>query len=292
MTHTDVNNAPSQAFPPTSQWQRLLKNIGTWQGSFTQLSPSGQVLADVPTEVALIPQDDGSAMQQEIRRYASYDYTEKPTQVTTLNYRTLSRATRFFEDGAFSQGSLQWGPFSEFGAELGLIAGERRLRLVQLFGTTGELEKITLIRERLQGTTAPERNALTLTDLVGTWIGEAVTQYADLRPEISQRTQLMVERMGDRTIRQTIQLEDAPPISSTGIVTDQIISFTEGTQPMQVLLLPAGASATCPPHITPRQSLFLEVGWLLDTRTRQRMIRRYDAAGAWTSLTLVNERKV
>ncbi len=270
----------------TSQWQRLLKNVGIWQGSFTQISPSGQILTEVPTEVALIAQDHNQAMRQEIRRYPPGE----PAQTTVLEYRSLSRSTLFFENGAFSQGSMQWGPFSEFGAELGLIAGDRRLRLVQLY-ESGELKQITLIRERLKDMDTPEREPLALSDLLGTWKGEAVTQYADLRPEQSQPTQLTVEATGNSQVRQTIAFGDSPPISSTGTVKGQTILFTAGSQPVQVLLLPGGASATCPTHITPRQPLFLEAGWLLNADTRQRMIRSYDAAGAWISLTLVTEQK-
>ncbi len=270
----------------TSQWQRLLKNVGTWQGSFTQISPEGKILADLPTEVALIPQDSDRAMRQEICRYPSGE----PAQTTVLEYRSLSRSTLFFENGAFSQGAMQWGPFSKFGAELGLIAGDRRLRLVQLYESS-KLKQITLIRERLQGSDKPERKPLALSDLIGTWKGEAVTQYADLRPEQRQPTQLTVATTGSSQVRQTITFADSPPICSTGTVGDSQILFTDGSQPVQVLLLPDGASATCPTRITPRQPLFLEVGWLLNASTRQRMIRSYDAAGAWISLTLVTERK-
>lgn len=270
----------------TSQWQRLLKNVGTWQGSFTQISPAGEILTDLPTEVALIPQDNDQAMRQEIHRYPPGE----STQTTVLEYCSLSRSTLFFENGAFSQGAMQWGPFSEFGAELGLIAGDRRLRLVQLYESS-ELKQITLIRERLKDTNTPAREPLHLTDLMGTWTGEAVTQYADLRPEQRQPTQLTVEATGSSQVRQTINFGDSPPIRSTGTVEGQKILFTDGSQPVQVLLLPAGASATCPTRVTPRQPLFLEVGWLLDANTRQRMIRSYDAAGAWISLTLVTERK-
>lgn len=278
---------PSSTPPYTSQWQRLLKNAGTWQGSFTQLSAQGQILSDVPTAVALIPQDGDQAMRQEIHRYPPGE----AQQTKVLEYRSLSRATLFFEDGAFSQGSTQWGPFSEFGAELGFIAGERRLRLVQLFDKSSEFKQLTLIREQLKGASEPERSALTVDDLLGTWQGEAITQYADLRPEQRQVSQLMVERVSDATIRQTITLPNIPPISSIGIVSGQIISFTEGSQPVQVMLLTDGASATFPPKIMPRQPLFLEAGWLLNAHTRQRMIRQYDATGAWISLTLVNEHK-
>lgn len=286
--------SPSQSSPQNSQWQRLLKNVGIWQGSFTQLSAQGQILADVLTEVALIPQDDNQAMRQEIHRYPP----SEAEQTKVLEYRSLSRSTLFFEDGAFSQGSTQWGPFSEFGAELGLISGERRLRLVQLFKSS-EFKQLTLIREQLKGSSEPERSPLRVEDLIGSWQGEAVTQYADLRPEQRQTTQLTIEKVGDREIQQTIALPNAPAISSRGTIESpiegqterQTISFQAGSQPVQVMLLPDGASATFPRRITPRQPFFLEAGWLLTAQTRQRMMRSYDASGAWVSLTLVTEHK-
>lgn len=275
---------------PTSQWQRLLKNRGIWQGSFTQLSPDGQQISDTPTEVALLPYDSDRAMRQEIRRYPQANYQGQPSE-TVLDYRSLSRSTLFFEAGAFSQGSIQWGPLSTFGAELGLIADKRRLRLVQLFDQSGELSQITLIREKLKGSNAPARPALKMTDLLGTWQGESVTQYADLRPEQTQSTKLKIEQESDRTIRQTITLEGQRFISTTGRLMGNRLSFSQGSQLMQVLLMPDGASSTCPRCITPRQPLILEAGWLLDANTRQRLIRMYDATGAWVSLTLVTERK-
>lgn len=282
---------------PSTQWQGLLKNVGTWQGSFTQLVPKEQdlsqglqIMSDLPTEVALIPQDNGSAMRQEIRRFPP----EKPAQTQVLEYRSLSRSTLFFENGAFSQGSTQWGPFSEFGAELGLIDGDRRSRLVQLFKAS-EFKQITLIREQRQGASTIEKPPLTVEDLIGTWQGEAVTQYADLRPEQSQATQLKIEKVSDQSIRQTLTIPGIPPITSTGLIEGQTegqtIFFKEGLQPVQVILLPDGASATLPPRIASRQPFFLEAGWLINARTRQRLIRRYDAAGAWVSLTLVIEQK-
>lgn len=271
----------------SSQWQRLLKNVGTWQGSFTQISPVGQLVSDIRTEVELTPREEGKAMHQEVRRYPP----EGSPQIQALDYRSLNRATLFFESGAFSQGSMQWGPFSTFGAELGLIHKNRRLRLVQLF-EKNELKPLTLIREGLQNEQSAERPSLTLSDLIGSWKGEAITQYADLRPETSSTTQLTVEQTGNGQIRQTINLgAGIPPINSTGRLEGQRILFQDGSQPVQVLLLPDGASSTCPTAITPRQPIFLEVGWLLDAHTRQRLIRSYDAAGAWASLTLVTERK-
>ncbi|MEM6449490.1 MAG: DUF3598 family protein [Cyanobacteria bacterium P01_D01_bin.105] len=278
---------------PLSQWQRLLKNAGTWQGSFTQVSPYGEILIDTPTEVALLPQGENqSAMRQEIRRYSN----SPSPQTTVLEYSTLNRTILFFKDGAFSQGSAQWGPFSTFGTELGLISGNRRLRILQQFNTDSELDKITLIREQLQGsesdTELAERPPLTVESLIGTWEGEAITQYADLRPEQTYPTQLTIAATGRNQISQTLSFSSAaPPITSTGTLEGQRILFTQRNQPIQVLLLPDGGSSTCPVKITPRQPIYLEAGWLLDAHTRQRLIRQYDGAGAWVSLTLVTETK-
>ena len=36
-----------------SQWDRLLKNAGVWQGSFTQFSPEGQLVKDTPSKLIL-----------------------------------------------------------------------------------------------------------------------------------------------------------------------------------------------------------------------------------------------
>lgn len=273
--------------PTSSQWQRLLKNAGTWEGSFAKISPSGELISQVRTEVELTPSNDGKAMHQEVRRYPEND----SPNIQTLDYSSLNRATLFFENGAFSQGSTQWGPFSTFGAELGLISGNRRMRLVQLFDKD-ELKPFTLIQEHLRGTDTVEQLPLSITDLVGTWQGEAITQYADLRPETQASTQLTIEQITPSQVQQTLSLgTGSSPISSVGQISGSRIVFDSNTQPIQVLLLPAGASATCPAKINPRQPIFLEVGWLIDSTSRQRLIRRYDASGAWVSLTLVCEQK-
>ncbi|MCY7390505.1 MAG: DUF3598 family protein, partial [Leptolyngbyaceae cyanobacterium CAN_BIN12] len=124
-----------------SQWDCLLQNLGEWQGSFTRFSAEGNELEDTPTVVSLEGLNGNQTIRQIIRRLAS-EPTEK-----ILEYSTLGRGILFFEDGAFSQGSLQFAPFSEFGAELGLIHGDRRLRLVQLFNRDSQCDRVTLIRE-------------------------------------------------------------------------------------------------------------------------------------------------
>ncbi len=268
-----------------SQWDRLLQNAGSWVGSFTHLAPDGTIVQDIPSVVALKPLDEGRLMRQEITQTP----LGQPPQETVLEYRSLAKSVLFFDNGAFSQGSMQWGPFTDFGAELGLIAVPHRLRLVQVFNQDRQLHALTLMREHLAEMAPSTRPQLTPDDLVGTWKGEATTIYPDLRPADTYPTTLTIARQGDR-LQQTLQFSDAiPPIQSQGKIQGDRILFTEGSQAVQLLMLPDGASSTCPVQIEPRQPLFLEVGWMIAPNQRQRLIRQYNAQGTWVSLTLVTE---
>ncbi len=152
-----------------SQWESLLQNLGEWRGSFTRFSPQGEQLEDTPTVVSFDGLNDDQTMRQVVRRYPQNIKTQsvaslegvEPINEKVLEYSSLGRGVMFFENGAFSQGLIQWGPFSEFGAELGLIEteddkpGNRRLRLVQLFNKNSQLDQLTLIREQRAGTQTP-----------------------------------------------------------------------------------------------------------------------------------------
>ena len=78
----------------------------------------------------------------------------EPSRDVVVDYDSLNRSIIFFENGAFSQGSMQWGPYSTFGGEFGLIDNEfgdgtRRLRMVELYSSDSKLQKVVLIREKL-----------------------------------------------------------------------------------------------------------------------------------------------
>jgi hypothetical protein len=267
----------------TTQWNALLKNLGEWQGSFTHVSPQGEILKDTKSVVSL----EGLNNNQTIRQIIRLEEDEK-----ILEYSSLGRGILFFENGAFSQGAIQLAPFSEFGAELGLIHQNCRLRLVQLFDKTGQLNKLTLIREHLAGTQPPQRPPLTVNDLLGEWQGEAVTIYPDWRSPKTYPVQLQLQLENPESIRQTTTFGERT-ITSTATMKGPIIHFDQNPQnQVQVLLLPNGASATSPLKAQLRQPLFLEVGWLLQPNLRQRLIRSYNDKGEWTSLTLVTERRL
>ncbi|MBD2678726.1 MULTISPECIES: DUF3598 family protein [Nostoc] len=266
-----------------SQWECFLENLGVWEGSFTNFSPQGTLLNDTPSRLSL-EQLSGS---QKVRLTLS-----RSGQDLIREFSSVGGGLLFFENGSFSEGLIQIGPFSEFGGELAFVHENRRLRLVQLFDKTGNLSGLTLIREHLAGTPAAERPPLQLDDLLGEWQGEAVTIYRDLRSPDTYSTTLKLELDNAGRLIQSTSFAGRT-ITSTATIKGSIILFDENPEKqIQVLLLPDGSSATSPLKVQLRQPLFLEAGWLIQPNLRQRMIRSYNDKGEWVSLTLVTEQKV
>lgn len=266
-----------------SQWECFLQNLGVWEGSFTNFSPQGTLLNDTPSRLSL----EGLNNNQTVRLTLS-----RSGQDMIREFSSVGGGLLFFENGSFSEGLIQLGPFSEFGGELALVHENRRLRLVQLFDKNGYLNGLTLIREHLAGTAAAERPTLQINDLLGEWQGKAVTIYRDLRSPDTYSTTLKLQLDDAGRLIQSISFAERT-ITSTATIKDQIILFDQDPQKqVQVLLLPDGASATSPLKVQLRQPLFLEVGWLIQSNLRQRMIRSYNDKGEWVSLTLVTEERV
>jgi hypothetical protein len=268
-----------------SQWEYLLKNIGEWQGSFTHFSPQGELLEDIKSVVSLEALNNNQTIHQVVRRQG------QPNLV--LEYSSLPWSTILFPNGAFSQGSIQLAPFGEFGAELGLIYENRRLRLVHLFNKDSQLDKFVLIREHLAGTEPVENPPLQINDLLGEWEGEATTIYPDWSPPKTVSTNLKLQLDDNGRLIQSLSFGDHPTITSTATIKGCIILFDENPQKqVQVLLLPNGASATSPLKMDISQGLILEAGWLIKPNFRQRMVRCYNNKGEWVSLTLVTEQRI
>lgn len=267
-----------------SQWECMLQNLGEWEGSFTQIAIDGTVIEEVPSRLIL--------EQLEAQRVRLTLTRESPKYANPLvqEYSTLSRSLLFFETGAFSQGSIQLAPFSQFGAEFGLVKSDRRLRLVLLYPPDNSIQSLTLIRERRSGSTAPEQPTLQVSDLVGTWQGNVTTLTPDWQVTESTST-LQIEQIAIDRLQQSLTFGDRT-LTSTAQIQGSVLKFDQGSQPVQVLLLPDGASASFPIEIQRGKPLFLECGWMLEPGLRQRLIRSYDALGGWVSLTLVTERKI
>ncbi|MEH2441422.1 DUF3598 family protein [Nostoc sp.] len=275
-----------------SQWECFLQNLGIWEGSFTNFSPQGTLLNDTSSRLSLESLNNNQTVRLTLSRSGKDDVIRE--------FSSVGGGLLFFENGSFSEGLIQLGPFSEFGGELAFVRENRRLRLVQLFDKNGHLNGLTLIREHLAGTPAAERPPLEINDLLGEWRGQAVTIYRDLRsrsvsegdsPDIYSTTLKIQLDDAGRLIQSTSFGERT--ITSTATIKGSIVLFDQDPEKqVQVLLLPDGASATSPLKVQLRQPLFLEAGWLIQPNLRQRMIRSYNEKGEWVSLTLVTEEKV
>jgi hypothetical protein len=292
---TDLESYRVRIVRMSAQWMGVLKNLGQWKGSFGQFSPQGVLLEDIPSQLTLSLSENEQTVSFHLKRFS--DIT--PIQDIVLQFQYPGPGSRipFFEQGAFSQGALQWSRYSQSGAELSLIHDDRRLRLVQLFESGQSLSRLTLIRETLEGSNSLESPPLTLTDLIGTWRGEAISLYPDGRVTAPMQTTLAVKQEGDR-LQQSLSYGQQTLVS-TGRIEDRVhpdgqfqrVSFAEGQQPMQLLLMPGGGSALCPIEVQAQKPFVLEMGWLITPNLRQRLVRSYDASGEWVSLTLVTEHK-
>ena len=283
------------------QWDCFLKNLGEWHGSFTRFSAEGQETADIPTLVTLEGLNDNKNVHQVVR----YLPPNEPSRDVVVDYDSLNRSILFFENGAFSQGSMQWSPYSTFGGEFGLIDNEfgdgtRRLRMVELYNNTSQLERIVLIREKLPHSTVAQRPHLTLDSLLGEWQGQGTTLYADLSNPKQFSSYLQIKQIDPNHIEQSLSFSDRAlrtseadrHIRSTAKIEGSKLLFDQSNLPTQVVLLPDGASCSCPLQVKSGFNFVLEMGWLLKPQIRQRIMRSYNEKGNWVSCTLVTEKKV
>ncbi len=274
-----------------NNWKNFLKNLGEWQGSFTSVSPEGELLNSTPSILSLEGRENNQLVLFRLRRFGAGGYSEPPVSDYSQEYRSLGRQIIFFAPGAFSKGSLQLAPFAEFGAEYGFVAENRRLRFLQLYDRQGNLSSLTLIREFRSGTDARERPPLRLEQLLGQWEGIACTAYPDWRPPETYATCLEIKEIGGGRLQQELSFGDRT-ITSTARIEGNKLHFEEGALPRRILLLPDGASSNTPIQVKLGQPFFVEVGWLPEDKERQRLIRSYNEKGEWMSATHVIERKI
>jgi Domain of unknown function (DUF3598) len=273
-----------------SNWDNFLKNIGEWAGSFTEVSPSGELLGSTLSILSLAGQEDNQLVKFRIRRYGAGGYDSAPVSDNVQEYRSIGRPNIFFDTGAFSKGTIQLSPISEFGAEYGFVDQDRRFRLVQLFDSEHNFINLVLIRELRSGTTATERPPLTVDQLVGKWRGQAVTAYADLRNPDHYTTNLEIIQIAGDRLAQKLTWDDQI-ISTTAQIVGNKLRYESGKNPREILLLPDGGSSNVPLHIRRHEPFFVEAGWLVSSHERQRLMRSYNEKGEWVSSTHVIEQK-
>lgn len=245
----------------SGQWQNFLCNLGEWRGSFTSVAADGALDASSPSVLTLASDDNERLVRFALQRWpagsamaASGGPAEgagEPSYAVEQDYRSLGRQVVFFPSGAFNKGSLQVAPQTAFGGEFGFIKGDRRHRMVPLYSEAGRFEKLVLIREFRAGSGAAECPATRADQLLGSWIGQAATISADW-PEPD---------------RSDCRLD----LGSADLV--------------GLRLLLDGGFCRLPEQVSHREAFVLEGGWLPSSGRMERLIRRYDASGAWISAT-------
>jgi hypothetical protein len=253
-----------------SQWENFLANLGEWRGSFTALNADGEVGESTASILTLERGSEERLVHFRLRRFGTGDESGVPSREVNQEYRSLGRQVVFFDSGSFSKGSLQVAPGTPFGAEFGFKAGDRRHRLVQLHNPAGALESFVLIREFRAGSDASERPALQLNNLLGPWTGQVDTITADWsEPEIASCA---------------FQIEGGPgkPFYIRSQLGAADVSESGGAD-QRLLLQPDAGYCLAPVQVNHRQAFAVEAGWLPEPDRLERLIRRYDASGAWLS---------
>jgi hypothetical protein len=245
----------------SSQWHNFQQNLGEWRGSFATVDAAGQILEVSPSILTLEAGEDGRLVRFGLKRWPATTPVAPgsgpgpeagaPTRDIQQDYRSLGRQVVFFAPGTFCKGSLQVAPNTAFGGEFGFIGADRRHRLVVLYSEPGCFDHLVLIREFRAGSGAQEFPATTLEQLAGSWEGEESTISADWpEPEV-----------------RPCQLELAP------------------AELQELRLLPDGGFCRLPAQVSHREAFTVEGGWLTAPDRMERLIRRYDATGAWQSAT-------
>lgn len=237
-----------------SQWRNFLQNLGDWRGSFTGISPTGALLKHTPSLLTLEAGErdaDGTVTMVRFRLQRFAEDGSSASSDLQQEYRSLGRQVVFFETGTFCKGSLQLAPGTVFGGECGFIHGDRRHRLVLLYNEAGSRDQLVLIREFREGTAPEECPPLSAEQLAGSWQGTSSTITADW-----------------------------PEASTTAVAVDCNPEMLATLQ-----WLPDGGYCRWPDQVSHRGAFSVEAGWLTAPHRLERLIRRYDASGAWLSAT-------
>lgn len=242
----------------TSKWQFFQRNLGEWHGTFASLDSQQQEQSCTSSILTLEQGDEQSLVLFRLQRWADAslngDAIDRgaPLDAMTQEVRNLGKQVVFFPCGTFSKGSMQVAPFTPFGGEFGFLEGDRRHRLVILYDAAGCFDRSVLIREFRADSEAIERPALEISQLAGVWTGDQHTVTADW-PEVSTEPAAIT-------------------LDSAGLA--------------DVRWLPDGGGFRLPQQISHREPFAVEAFWKPAPNCLQRLVRRYDATGAWLSASL------
>jgi Domain of unknown function (DUF3598) len=263
-----------------NQMQCLAIHLGQWEGIFTDFSPDTKFIGQKES-VILFEEPEPNVIRQ-INRYPGC--ADK-----VWEYRNLSGGLQFFEDGSFSNGRIQLAPFSAFATEQGFLHGDYKARMVHLFDIEGKASGVTVIRE----TRGPQQNPAPMHDslesLLGIWSGEALVLSADWSEAEKFESELILEKVGVQVHRQS--KIGVHTVDEHGAYKDGFVDF-DG---YRMVFYPGHMMAISPwqlPLLSSDKSFLIETGWFIEPRLSHRIIRYYDAKGAWQKTVLIKEQRL
>ena len=271
----------------SSQWDNFLRNLGEWRGSFCGLAADGSIADTTPSILRLEEEEEEERLVRfSLRRFGPEGYEGAPIHEMAQDYRNLGKQVVFFENGTFCKGTLQVSPCAEFGGEFGFVDGDRRHRLVQLHGNDGRFSKLILIREFRSGGSGEEQPPASLDGLSGQWSGQASTISADWPEPSLDQASFQISREGAQGFSLRTQIGAQHNVIS-GSLQGLCLGTAGAEQQLQLQLLPDAGFNLRPAQVSHRAAFQLEAGWMPTPNSMQRLIRRYDASGAWLSATQI-----
>lgn len=272
-----------------TQWDNFLLNLGEWHGSFASLNARAEIVDTTASVLTLSQGAEERLVHFHLSRYGEGGRSGVPSREISQEYRSLGRQVVFFATGSFCKGSLQVAPGTAFGAEFGFVSADRRHRLVQLYDPDGSFSSHVLIREFRAGSAATERPFLNAQALEGDWQGEAATITADWPEPELQPCRITVATGSNGGLRISTSIgEERSTLEAAG----QGPVLAASSDPAAVLhLQPDSGYSLVPLQVSHRQPFAVEAAWLPAPDRLERLIRRYDASGAWHSATQINVRR-
>ncbi|MEN9225833.1 MAG: DUF3598 family protein [Thermostichus sp. HHBFW_bins_43] len=264
-----------------TQKQCLALHLGEWHGLFSDYRPtadgwelSGQKRSRITFETLDSPSAaESSGAASGIRQTNTYYPLQgSPTLGNSHSwvYQDFSAGLRFFSEGSFSNGRVQLAPFSDFAVEQGFLWGDRKARVVQQWDAQGRLVEVTTILE--------ERGQM--------------LDPAGVSPPISKE-QLRERLQGQwRGIAQSFAAGDYHP--SEREVCFSGAEWMSDWDPLPGGLWIAGPDPLPMPTTHGDRSFSVSLSWFPrpeDGRQGLRLIRDYDARGAWQRVTLIRAEK-
>ena len=171
------------------EWELLLRNVGEWRGWFDSMDRSLQRTKRQPSLLTLEPAASGIALHLTLLLWPEGSGSllqppaGEPEKRIVQSFMRLDADMGVFGTGSFSRGTLQRSNWINLYAEFGFLHHQRRHRLVLLWDSAGQLDRIVLIREFLVGSAATECPPLELKQLVGDWRCDITSPGDDLRLE-------------------------------------------------------------------------------------------------------------